>query len=127
MAHFPLNHPLRPLYRTLAGLTGTYILIFGCVGLTKTVGQTLFARESTWTPSGIEFVDGSVSGSTAVTVAWRSAPNASAAPGRSGGGCGRRSVGVRKSPGPNASARAPPSARGGRLRRADGTERRWAG
>ncbi|HTF12251.1 MAG TPA: DUF4383 domain-containing protein [Asanoa sp.] len=49
MAHFPLNHPLRPLYRTLAGLTGTYILIFGCVGLTRTVGQTLFARESTWT------------------------------------------------------------------------------
>ncbi|GIF70547.1 DUF4383 domain-containing protein [Asanoa siamensis] len=48
MAHFPLNHPLRPLYRTLAGLTGTYILIFGSVGLTKTVGETLFARESNW-------------------------------------------------------------------------------
>ena len=48
MAHFPLNHPLRPLYRTLAALTGTYILIFGCVSLTRTVGQTLFARESNW-------------------------------------------------------------------------------
>ncbi|MDG4822746.1 DUF4383 domain-containing protein [Asanoa sp. WMMD1127] len=48
MAHFPLNHPLRPLYRALAGLTGTYILIFGCVSLTKTVGETLFARESNW-------------------------------------------------------------------------------
>jgi hypothetical protein len=48
MAHFPLNHPLRPLYRTLAGLTGLYILIFGCVGLTKTIGETLFARESNW-------------------------------------------------------------------------------
>jgi hypothetical protein len=48
MAHFPLNHPLRPLYRTLAGLTGTYILIFGSVSLTKTVGETLFARESNW-------------------------------------------------------------------------------
>ncbi|MEV4618081.1 DUF4383 domain-containing protein [Asanoa sp. NPDC049573] len=48
MAHFPLNHPLRPLYRTLAGLTGTYILIFGCVSLTRTVGDTLFSRNSTW-------------------------------------------------------------------------------
>jgi uncharacterized protein YhhL (DUF1145 family) len=48
MAHFPLNHPLRPLYRTLAGLTGTYILIFGCVSLTRTVGGTLFSRDSTW-------------------------------------------------------------------------------
>jgi hypothetical protein len=48
MAHFPLNHPLRPFYRTLAGLTGTYILIFGCVSLTRTVGQTLFSRDSTW-------------------------------------------------------------------------------
>ncbi|MEV0713538.1 DUF4383 domain-containing protein [Asanoa sp. NPDC050611] len=48
MAHFPLNHPLRPLYRTLAALTGTYILIFGSVSLTRTVGQTLFSRESTW-------------------------------------------------------------------------------
>jgi Domain of unknown function (DUF4383) len=48
MAHFPLNHPLRPLYRTLAGLTGTYILIFGSVSLTRTAGQTLFSRDSTW-------------------------------------------------------------------------------
>ncbi len=48
MAHFPLNHPLRPLYRTLAGLTGTYLLLFGGVSLSRTVGETLFARESNW-------------------------------------------------------------------------------
>jgi len=48
MAHFPLNHPLRPLYRALAGLTGAYIFVFGIVGLTRTVGDTLFARESVW-------------------------------------------------------------------------------
>ena len=32
MAHFPVNHPLRPLYRTLAGLVGAYLLVFGIVG-----------------------------------------------------------------------------------------------
>lgn len=48
MAHFPVNHPLRPLYRTLAGLVGLYVLVFGILGVVETWGEPLFARESTW-------------------------------------------------------------------------------
>ena len=29
MAHNPVNHPLRPLYRVLGGLSGLYVLLFG--------------------------------------------------------------------------------------------------
>jgi hypothetical protein len=32
MAHLPINHPLRPAYRLLAGLTGLALLAFGAVG-----------------------------------------------------------------------------------------------
>jgi hypothetical protein len=42
MAHFPVNHPLRPLYRALSGLAGIYLVIFGIVGLTVTAGDGLF-------------------------------------------------------------------------------------
>lgn len=48
MPHFPLNHPLRPLYRALGGLTGAYVLLFGIVGLTRSVGDGLFARDGVW-------------------------------------------------------------------------------
>lgn len=48
MAHIPVNHPLRPLYRTLAGLVGLYILVFGILGLTQTWGDPLFARNGDW-------------------------------------------------------------------------------
>jgi hypothetical protein len=48
MAHFPVNHPLRPLYRTLAGLVGLYVLVFGILGVLETWGEPLFARENTW-------------------------------------------------------------------------------
>lgn len=48
MAHIPINHPLRPLYRTLAGLVGLYILIFGIIGLTETAGDPLFDRGNVW-------------------------------------------------------------------------------
>lgn len=48
MAHIPVNHPLRPLYRTIAGLVGLYVLIFGVLGVVQTWGHPLFARESTW-------------------------------------------------------------------------------
>lgn len=48
MAHIPVNHPLRPLYRTLAGLVGLYVLVFGILGVMQTWGEPLFARESTW-------------------------------------------------------------------------------
>lgn len=48
MIHLPVNHRLRPLYRTLAGLAGAYILAFGILGLVETWGTPLFGRQSTW-------------------------------------------------------------------------------
>jgi hypothetical protein len=42
MAHIPINHPLRPLYRVLTALAGLYILIFGIIGAAKSSGQPLF-------------------------------------------------------------------------------------
>lgn len=42
--HLPVNHPLRPLYRVLAGLVGGYTLVFGIVGFTQTRGTALFAQ-----------------------------------------------------------------------------------
>jgi hypothetical protein len=48
MAHLPVNHHLRPLYRTLAGLAGAYILVFGIAGLVESAGTPLFGRQGTW-------------------------------------------------------------------------------
>ena len=48
MAHIPVNHPLRPLYRVLAALVGAYVLVFGIIGLVRTWGDDLFARDSVW-------------------------------------------------------------------------------
>ncbi|MFY1696034.1 MULTISPECIES: DUF4383 domain-containing protein [unclassified Solwaraspora] len=48
MAHIPVNHPLRPVYRTIAGLTGLYVLIFGIAGVLATWGDPLFARDDVW-------------------------------------------------------------------------------
>ncbi|WBB97722.1 MULTISPECIES: DUF4383 domain-containing protein [unclassified Solwaraspora] len=48
MAHIPVNHPLRPVYRTIAGLTGLYVLIFGIAGTVATWGDPLFARDDVW-------------------------------------------------------------------------------
>jgi hypothetical protein len=33
MAHFPINHPARPIYRVVSGLIGLYFVVFGLVGL----------------------------------------------------------------------------------------------
>jgi hypothetical protein len=44
MAHIPVNHPLRRLYKTLTAFAGLYILIFGIIGLVKTHGMPLFAQ-----------------------------------------------------------------------------------
>jgi hypothetical protein len=44
-AHLPINHPLRPLYRFLAALTGLYVLLFGIVGLVQSGRHPLFARD----------------------------------------------------------------------------------
>lgn len=48
MAHIPVNHPARPLYRGLAGLIGLYILVFGLLGVAETWGEPLFGRDSHW-------------------------------------------------------------------------------
>jgi hypothetical protein len=48
MAHIPINHPMRPLYRTLAGLIGLYILVFGIIGVVQTWGDPLFDRGDVW-------------------------------------------------------------------------------
>jgi hypothetical protein len=42
MAHYPVNHPLRPIYRALSGLAGIYLVIFGIIGLIVTSGDGLF-------------------------------------------------------------------------------------
>jgi hypothetical protein len=42
MAHNPVNHPLRPLYRAIGALTGVYLILFGIVGLIVTSGDGLF-------------------------------------------------------------------------------------
>jgi hypothetical protein len=45
MVHLPINHRLRSVYRTLAGLVGAYILAFGIVGVRRTEGLPTFAQE----------------------------------------------------------------------------------
>jgi hypothetical protein len=33
MAHNPINHPARPIYRVISGLIGLYLVLFGVLGL----------------------------------------------------------------------------------------------
>jgi hypothetical protein len=44
MAHTPVNHPLRPVYRTLAGLVGIWFLAFGIGGMIRTAGHSPFGK-----------------------------------------------------------------------------------
>jgi hypothetical protein len=44
MAHNPVNHPLRPLYRALSALCGIYLVLFGIVGIVVTPGNGLFGQ-----------------------------------------------------------------------------------
>lgn len=44
MAHYPVNHPLRPLYRGLAAVVGAYLIIFGVFGMIQTGGDGLFGN-----------------------------------------------------------------------------------
>ena len=44
MAHNPVNHPLRPLYRALSALAGIYLILFGVVGFIVTGGNGLFGQ-----------------------------------------------------------------------------------
>lgn len=47
-AHWPINHRLLALWRTLSGIAGAYVLVFGIAGLVETWGTPFFGRESTW-------------------------------------------------------------------------------
>ncbi len=46
MAHIPVNHHLRPVYRVLAGLAGLYVLLFGVLGFVETSGGPAFDQGS---------------------------------------------------------------------------------
>ncbi len=46
MAHTPVNHPLRPLYRAVAGLAGLYLVVFGILGALATADAGMFARDT---------------------------------------------------------------------------------
>jgi hypothetical protein len=48
MAHYPVDHQLRPLYRCLAGISGLYLLAFGLISLIVTWGDPLFHRGGDW-------------------------------------------------------------------------------
>jgi hypothetical protein len=48
MAHIPINHPLRPVYRVLSGLVGLYVLVFGIVGYARTSDLDFFGRHGEW-------------------------------------------------------------------------------
>lgn len=39
MAHNPVNHPLRPMYRVIGFLAGAYLVAFGIVGLIESSGD----------------------------------------------------------------------------------------
>ncbi|MEU6077002.1 DUF4383 domain-containing protein [Micromonospora sp. NPDC047074] len=47
MAHTPVNHPARPVYRAIGGLTGLYLVAFGAVGAIASAGNELFAQDDT--------------------------------------------------------------------------------
>jgi hypothetical protein len=40
--HFPVNHPLRRVYRTLAFPAGLFVLAFGVTGFVTTLGAPMF-------------------------------------------------------------------------------------
>jgi uncharacterized membrane protein len=46
MAHTPINHPLRPIYRTLAAIVGIYLIVFGVVGLVGTGGHRVLGQRA---------------------------------------------------------------------------------
>ncbi|MEH1016709.1 DUF4383 domain-containing protein [Micromonospora sp. CPCC 206060] len=47
MAHNPVNHPARPIYRAIGGLTGGYLVVFGALGVIGTAGDNFFAQDDT--------------------------------------------------------------------------------
>jgi purine-cytosine permease-like protein len=40
MAHIPVNHPLRPMYRLAGFVAGAYLVVFGIIGFITTSGDS---------------------------------------------------------------------------------------
>ncbi|PWR12820.1 DUF4383 domain-containing protein [Micromonospora acroterricola] len=47
MAHTPVNHPARPIYRAIGGLTGLYLVVFGVLGIIESAGNEVLAQDDT--------------------------------------------------------------------------------
>lgn len=47
MAHTPVNHPARPIYRAIGGLVGLYFLAFGVLGLVASAGNDILTQDDT--------------------------------------------------------------------------------
>ncbi|WKU04086.1 DUF4383 domain-containing protein [Micromonospora sp. HUAS LYJ1] len=47
MAHTPVNHPARPVYRAIGGLIGLYLVVFGVLGVIASAGNDVFAQDDT--------------------------------------------------------------------------------
>ncbi|MDG4793412.1 DUF4383 domain-containing protein [Micromonospora sp. WMMD1082] len=47
MAHTPVNHPARPIYRAIGGLIGLYLVVFGALGFIASAGDPFFGRGDT--------------------------------------------------------------------------------
>ncbi|MDO3701318.1 DUF4383 domain-containing protein [Micromonospora sp. C28SCA-DRY-2] len=47
MAHTPVNHPARPVYRAIGGLTGLYLVVFGVLGIIASAGNEVLAQDDT--------------------------------------------------------------------------------
>ena len=45
LAHIPINHHLRGLWRAIAGLSGLYLVGLGAYGIVETSGLDLFAQD----------------------------------------------------------------------------------
>lgn len=52
MSHLPINHPTRPFYRVVTGLTGAGVITFGVVGWVETAGGEWFGQDN-WTALGL--------------------------------------------------------------------------
>ncbi|MEV0809110.1 DUF4383 domain-containing protein [Micromonospora sp. NPDC050200] len=47
MAHTPVNHPARPIYRAIGGLVGLYLVVFGVLGIIANAGNDILAQDGT--------------------------------------------------------------------------------
>ncbi|MFC4148456.1 DUF4383 domain-containing protein [Micromonospora mangrovi] len=47
MAHTPVNHPARPIYRAIGGLVGLYFVVFGVLGIIASAGDDVLAQDGT--------------------------------------------------------------------------------